>query len=119
MTEVRKNERYYINASEEFLVQVEPNKGRLINCFLNDISSGGACIIVDREVFLQRDKHYPFQIFQKRPNGELERFANTMGKIVWYLSKEFKEQEMIYLGIKFQEQISLPSTMSSKAEVSV
>jgi hypothetical protein len=113
MTEIRRHERFYIQDPDQFIVQVEPNEGRVVNCFLNDISISGACIILDKQVFLQREKEYPFQILQKQPNGELENFANTKGKIVWYLPKEFQGQDMLYLGIEFREIISLPQNITS------
>lgn len=114
MSEVRRDQRYYIQDKDHYLVKVEANGGKIVNCFLNDISASGACIILDKEVFLQRDKEYPFEILEKRNSGVLEKIASANGKIVWYLSKEFQEKDMLFLGIEFQEKIRLPESIFSK-----
>ena len=49
MSEVRRDQRYYIQDKDHFLVKVEANGGRIVDCFLNDISASGACIILDAE----------------------------------------------------------------------
>lgn len=118
MSEVRRDQRYYIQDKDHFLVKVEANGGRIVDCFLNDISASGACIILDKQVFLQREKEYPFQILEKKTDGELEKLIYTTGKIVWYLSKEFQEKDMLYLGIQFENKIPLPPSIITQQEVS-
>ena len=66
---------------------------------------------------MQREKDYPFQILEKKADGELEKLINTTGKIVWYLSKEFQEKDMIYLGIQFEDKIPLPQSIITQQEV--
>ena len=119
MTQIRKNKRFYIKNKDHFLVQLETNPGRNVDCILNDISSGGACIILDRQVFVQRDKLYPFVFFEKKENGEVEKVATATGKMAWYLSKEYENEDMLYLGIEFNEEINLPESLTSEARVSV
>ena len=104
MTQVRQNQRYYIQDKEKFLVKVETNAGKSVECLLNDISVSGACII--------------FHILRRQSGGELENIASAKGKIIWYLSKEFRNQDMIFLGIEFQNKIPLPESILSEAGAS-
>lgn len=117
MTQVRRSERYYIQDKEMFLVHVEAYKGRIVDCFLNDLSVSGACIIIDKQVFLQRGKAYPLEILKKQENGEFESIASVKGQIVWYLPKDFQGKEMQYLGIEFQENIALSESISEQVKV--
>ncbi len=117
MTQVRKNQRFYIKDTDHFLVQVEANPGRKVDCFLNDISVSGACIILDKQVFLQREKEYPFVFLEQKENGEFEKVADVKGKMAWYLSKEFKNTDMLFLGIEFQSEITLPESITNEKEV--
>ncbi len=119
MSQIRKNKRFYINDKDHFLIKIETNPGKSVDCFLNDISVSGACIILDRQVFVQRDKQYPFVILEQKGNGEYEKVASTTGKMAWYLSKEFRNEDMLYLGIEFQKEIALPKSITDEAEVSV
>ena len=118
MTQVRQNQRYYIQDKEKFLVKVETNAGKSVECLLNDISVSGACIILDKQIFLARDREYPFHILRRQSGRELENIASAKGKIIWYLSKEFRNQDMIFLGIEFQNKIPLPESILSEAGAS-
>ncbi|HMV42712.1 MAG TPA: PilZ domain-containing protein [Leptospiraceae bacterium] len=106
--QVRKSKRFYIKDSDNFIVQLETNPGKTVNCFLNDISANGACIILDKTVFVQREKQYPFVFLKKKEDGSLEKFATATGKMAWYLTKEFRNEDMMYLGIEFSNEINLP-----------
>lgn len=112
--QVRKNKRFYIQDIENYIVQVETNPGKTVNCYLNDISISGACIVLDKTVFVQREKQYPFVFLKKKEDGSLEKFATTTGKMAWYLTKEFKSEDMMFLGIEFSEEIKLPSNIAEQ-----
>jgi c-di-GMP-binding flagellar brake protein YcgR len=74
---------------------------------LYDISEGGACLILERESYIQTEKNYPIQIKKIDQNGKEEMIINVSGKKVWYLQKDFQSKEMQYVGISFSEEIDL------------
>jgi len=45
---------------------------------------------------------------KKKEDGSLEKFATATGKMAWYLTKEFRNEDMMYLGIEFSNEINLP-----------
>ncbi len=74
---------------------------------LYDISEGGACLVLERESYIQTEKNYPIQIKKIDPTGKEELVINISGKKVWYLQKDFRNREMQYVGISFIEEIDL------------
>ena len=57
--------------------------------------------------------HQPNQVAKKM----FQKVASVNGKMVWYLHKEFRDQDMLYLGIEFQNEISLPESITIQGKV--
>ncbi|MBK8396595.1 MAG: PilZ domain-containing protein [Leptospiraceae bacterium] len=117
--QIRQNQRYYFQNKSQFIVKVEMSAGRFVECMVSDISVSGVCIILDKQVFLARGKEYPLEIIEKLPDGNLETVTQIKGTVIWNLTKDFRNLEMIFMGIQFQNLISLPNSVISEEEVSI
>ena len=117
MAQIRRNNRFYIENKDYYSVKIEVYPERYADCILNDISVSGACIILSKEIFLQREKPYSFEFLEKNEQGEFQKVTSVNGKMVWYLHKEFRDQDMLYLGIEFQNEIGLPESITTQGKV--
>ena len=70
-----------------------------------DISKGGICLIMNRENFIQFNKPYPIQVCFLDEKANPKKIIQSEATQVWYLLKEFKEVESLYIGFIFKENI--------------
>lgn len=103
----RKYKRYDMLTREEVKTYIQLHENSdFSEIKLFDVSSGGACLVIPKETFVQKSKKYPLKILLKE-NGFDREILTTNAVKAWYLYKEFEGKEMMYLGVAFSNEVDL------------